>query len=154
MGQKLIHHRGPPIKSLLLFFLIAYKTAGREGASRLCQHMALEHADLEGEMGQIVDHGNMKEIIVTFGRASKSWGREEVRLRNFFDNLRKLCTFERKTGKTRTLFYDFGTIWQYSSTFYGILRPFLCAKFGCAKEYTFRRSDFWNPRVCLILVLQ
>ena len=41
--------------------------------------------------------------------ASKSCKRADARLRKFFEHLRKICIFERKTGKTGT-FYDFGTV--------------------------------------------
>ena len=47
-------------------------------------------------------------------RTSKSWGREDAHLRNFFENQCKIWTFECETGKTSTFFYDFGTIWQHS----------------------------------------
>ena len=49
-------------------------------------------------------------------RASKIWGREDARLRNFFENLHKICTFERKTGKT-SFFLWFCTIWQNLTIF-------------------------------------
>ena len=35
---------------------------------------------------------------------------EDARLRKYFENLGKICTFERETGKTSTFFYDFGII--------------------------------------------
>ena len=65
----------------------------------------------------------------------------------FFENLRKICTFEFKQEKQALYWF-----WHYLTiffiifhVFYGILGPFHCAKlsvrkFGCAKELTFRRS--------------
>ena len=43
---------------------------------------------------------DLKEKNYTQIRASKSWRRADARLRKIIKNLRKMCTFELKIGKT------------------------------------------------------
>ena len=52
----------------------------------------------------------------TSSRASKNWRREDARPRKYFENLHKICTFERETEKTICM------------CSYGILGLFLCAQ--------------------------
>ena len=55
-------------------------------------------------------HFDGKEKLYMYIRASKSLRRQNAHLRKIVKNLRNICTFERETGKTSTIFYDIGTI--------------------------------------------
>ena len=81
----------------------------------------------------------------------KTWGRMSAQF--FLKNLRNFFFFfwlqNRKNRHFFTILAQF-EIFSGFATFYGILSPFLCAKFsvrkfGSAKELTFRRSALGSP---------
>ena len=92
----------------------------------------------------------------------KSWGRKAAQLKKIYCAL--FFTFERQTGKAsfflKWFWHHFDKILQNCTCFYCILGSFLCAnlsvwQFGCAKEFTFRRSvtkvfveQSWLHQVC------
>ena len=51
----------------------------------------------------------------TLSRTYKSWGREDVSLRNFFENLRKICIFPHETGRKKA---QFDKIFQHFTCFF------------------------------------
>ena len=87
-------------------------------------------------------------------RASLSWGHEDARTCNIFENLRKIYIFECTIGTQASfiILAKFDNNFFLKYLFYGILGKFLCAKisvkkFGCAKELAFRRS---GPAHCTL----
>ena len=74
-------------------------------------------------------------------RVSKSCDRATVRLRNFFQRLRKIWVFDRKN--VQFIFFNlFGVLFVF---FFYVLDHFVCAKllgrnFGRAKKFAFRKS--------------
>ena len=68
-------------------------------------------------------------------------------MRKIFKILRKICTFERKTGKTGT-FYDFGTISQHSLVFAWHFKPIPLCKIFSQKIWPAQKNKFLEGLIC------